>query len=1072
MKTMQKFFKQILCLIVAVVLMLSVAPINVFAVDVNYILGFVNNDGQRLYGTLTVQNAYSGTRTYELTQYQETITFVANSGSYYNVTFQNDDGYYRFFTFLGTTEEYNFDKGNTPAMLLKVPYTVHVKYENGSAASGIQVESNYDGQKKTTSSSGQCTIYATESYDTNIKVFDGYKWISKTVRPSTPGRKTIDFIIEKRVSVPVKVMLGGSEVTATRLTATSGDDTVTVPGNSIALLQGRTYTVNAEHYELLTGGIVYLECTNGFSGSASYTATESPATLVINAMLNKPQLSYWDYSTGSLSILYLNDGDSKTLSIGSSFSFSVENRISEGATYTFTSSNPDVFTVNGGSITVTGAGSASLTVKAVFGTEQKSSIITIKVPKKSVEYPASDTNTYTYTGSEQTYNIAANDAYTVSGNKQTAAGSYTVTVALKDKTQTQWSDGTTNNRTYSFKINKRNPSLTAPTAKDITYSGADQVLLNAGSVTGGTLQYALGSNDTVAPQSDWGTTVPSGKNAGDYYVWYKVVADSNHNDVAAKCIKVNIKKASLSAADFVFTAPDFLLYDGIKKQAGVALRSGIVGAGAITVKYYSGSTPLSSAPQGIGDYTVKVSVSEGDNYNAAQDIANNAWSFTVSYLDAQESMYSIGGNDYLAQSVYWYKQGGNVIIAAANGYSVSKALGGDYQSSISFSESEIKAVYIKRLSDGAMTDKIDISAKIAFDGAGPAGEIKIGGGNVWQSLINKITLGLFFNAPTSATVTSDDASGSGVKAVEYFIAKTDVIADATKSYAEAITLVEDAAASVGWMPYSNEIVLADNADNIIYVRLTDNVGNVTYINSNGVVLDSIAPTFEGIENGGVYFGDKTFKVADEREYPITLTLDGKDITAELDKNSYTLIADNKEHILILTDAAGNVKRVEVTVNKISDVTDIKADTVKPDDKTELDAAKKALEETLKNNDKTYSDEEKAGSKEKIEKIEESLAVIENVKAVEEKIAELPKNVTLADAEAVASGEKAYAALTEYEKTLVSEQSMSILKKARERLKELSLAQSPETYDNTIMWSVLLACSIALVFIAKKLKRVL
>ena len=127
MKTMQKFFKQILCLMVAVVLMLSVAPINVFAVDVNYILGFVNNDGQRLYGTLTVQNAYSGTRTYELTQYQETITFVANSGSYYNVTFQNDDGYYRFFTFLGTTEEYNFDKGNTPAMLLKVPYTVNVK---------------------------------------------------------------------------------------------------------------------------------------------------------------------------------------------------------------------------------------------------------------------------------------------------------------------------------------------------------------------------------------------------------------------------------------------------------------------------------------------------------------------------------------------------------------------------------------------------------------------------------------------------------------------------------------------------------------------------------------------------------------------------------------------------------------------------------------------------------------------------------------------------------------------------------------------------------------------------------
>ena len=76
------------------------------------------------------------------------------------------------------------------------------------------------------------------------------------------------------------------------------------------------------------------------------------------------------------------------------------------------------------------------------------------ISPKAVTIPAASTKTYTYNGIEQAYAIAANDAYTVSGDKQTNVGTYTVTVTLADTTNYKWSDETTAAKTYQFVINK------------------------------------------------------------------------------------------------------------------------------------------------------------------------------------------------------------------------------------------------------------------------------------------------------------------------------------------------------------------------------------------------------------------------------------------------------------------------------------------------------------------------------------------------------------------------------------------------------------------------------------------
>lgn len=97
-------------------------------------------------------------------------------------------------------------------------------------------------------------------------------------------------------------------------------------------------------------------------------------------------------------------------------------------------------------------------------------------------------------------------------------------------------------------INKANPAVTAPTAVNLIYNGKAQELVNAGSVTGGTLYYALAA-ENAAPADDnlYTTSIPAKTNAGTYYVWYKVTGDENHNDSEAQCMEASISKKAVTA---------------------------------------------------------------------------------------------------------------------------------------------------------------------------------------------------------------------------------------------------------------------------------------------------------------------------------------------------------------------------------------------------------------------------------------------------------------------------------------------------------------------------------------------
>ena len=91
---------------------------------------------------------------------------------------------------------------------------------------------------------------------------------------------------------------------------------------------------------------------------------------------------------------------------------------------------------------------------------------------------------------------------------------------------------------------------TAPTANELKYNGTEQALVTSGKAKVGTMQYQIGESATTAPTGTWSDTVPKGKNAGTYYVWYRAyVGEKNFTE--AECVTASIAKRSvtLTSAD-------------------------------------------------------------------------------------------------------------------------------------------------------------------------------------------------------------------------------------------------------------------------------------------------------------------------------------------------------------------------------------------------------------------------------------------------------------------------------------------------------------------------------------------
>ncbi|MBO6114831.1 MAG: Ig-like domain-containing protein [Lachnospiraceae bacterium] len=147
-------------------------------------------------------------------------------------------------------------------------------------------------------------------------------------------------------------------------------------------------------------------------------------------------------------------------------------------------------------------------------------------------------------------------------------------------------------------VNKSDSEITTePKANTLTYNGSSQALITAGTVTGGKLVY---STDNEA----WSETIPTGKDAGSYTVYYKVKGDDKYNETEEQKIDVTIQPKSLT-----ITADAKSKKAGDKDPALTYTSEGLVDGDSITgaLTRKEGET--------AGTYAIAVgTLTAGDNY--------------------------------------------------------------------------------------------------------------------------------------------------------------------------------------------------------------------------------------------------------------------------------------------------------------------------------------------------------------------------------------------------------------------------------------------------------------------------
>lgn len=190
----------------------------------------------------------------------------------------------------------------------------------------------------------------------------------------------------------------------------------------------------------------------------------------------------------------------------------------------------------------------------------------------------------------------------------------------------------------------------------------------------------------------------------------------------------------------------------------------------------------------------------------------------------------------------------------------------------------------------------NITVEGVADITAPDTEIKVSN-KIWKSILNKITFGLFFKETQKAEITATD-EGSGVNKYYYYVDKSGSEKSLTEKQLQAVDWKE-----------GESVTFSEDSNYVIYAKVTDKAGNIKYVSTDGIVIDTIAPQVSGVESNQTYTKTQTFTVTDNNLD--TVKVDGQ--TVESTNDSYTLVPKKGTYTIEVTDKTGN----KTTLNKIT-----------------------------------------------------------------------------------------------------------------------------------------------------------
>lgn len=452
-------------------------------------------------------------------------------------------------------------------------------------------------------------------------------------------------------------------------------------------------------------------------------------------------------------------------------------------------------------------------------------------------------------------------------------------------------------KTGTFTITPKEIRLHTPALEDKTYDGSTAIVCMyyyperamEGKISGDDLSVVMGQANADSPDVGRRTVTFTGfALAGSDAANYTLAAQPISGSAAITARPLSI--GSLTVRD--------KLYDGLNTAAIEGTPTLVNLADGETLMLRCGTPTFDTVAAGDN---IPVSFTEFTIADSANGKAGNYSLTQPAGITASIRAYTATGAEYTAGTGQWTNQ--DFMVTAADGWQVSgtNTANGDWRGSLTRSDETgtgSLTFYVKNTADGYISESVTLTYKI--DKTNPTGEIRIDQRNAWQSFWNTISFDLFYKSRQTVTLTAADEA-SGVTAIEYLLSEEDY----TAAQLDGMT----------FRPYTAPVAITPDSRLIAYARITDAAGNVTYLRSDGVVLDAAAPVIAGVDDGAVYCGSVTFTVTDA--YLDTVTVDGTAAVSAPGRaagSTYIIEADSQLHAIVATDRAGNSTRVQITVN--------------------------------------------------------------------------------------------------------------------------------------------------------------